>query len=151
MELVKFFTTTPFRHQEFSNLLERCGIETAAVVDGVILDREAFNAIPASHLPVWAWVNKADINSALHTRPATFRELRVAQTEELGIHSIGVYPVCNYGGYEFGMNAYETYIRTCNGEYISPWRECSIDYDREEPTLIDGELSIPVNMVMWIE
>ena len=45
-------------------------VRAKAVEDGVILDREAFNATSAALMPNWAWLNKKSINSPLHTRPA---------------------------------------------------------------------------------
>lgn len=71
---VKFFAPAWFERERFASLLNDHGIDAVAVEGGVILARDAFNAIPSGELPVWAWLNKADINSPLHTRPISDRE-----------------------------------------------------------------------------
>lgn len=71
MKFVKLFTSETFDNRTFARLLERqMNVRAKAVEDGVILDRDAFNSWPAGEMPVWAFVNKADINSPLHTREA---------------------------------------------------------------------------------
>lgn len=72
MEGIKFFTEGVFKGREFADMLvNKCGIKAVPVDGGVILDREAFNAVPAGNLPHWAYINKQYINSPFHTRPAT--------------------------------------------------------------------------------
>lgn len=74
--VVKFFTPDCFRRHEFVRLLRHNGVRAIALKDGILLDRTAFNAIPSGWLPVWAWLNKQDINDPLHTRHATIEEYR---------------------------------------------------------------------------
>lgn len=75
MEFIKFFTNSMFNKAEFVDMLKyKCNVRACATDDGIILDRQAFNEIKASHLPHWAYINKQYINSALHTRPASYEE-----------------------------------------------------------------------------
>lgn len=75
MEFIKFFTSPMFRKQEFVDMLKyKCNVRACATTDGIILDKEAFNAIHPGHLPHWAYLNRKYINSELHTRPATYDE-----------------------------------------------------------------------------
>lgn len=60
---IKFFTPDCFRRHEFVRLLRHNGVRAVALKDGVLLDRTAFNAITPGWLPVWAWLNKQDINN----------------------------------------------------------------------------------------
>ncbi len=72
MQYIKYFTNPIFNREQFVELLNtRMGVKAYAVSDGVILNRDAFNAIPGYEMPHWAWLNKKFINSELHTRPAT--------------------------------------------------------------------------------
>lgn len=72
MEFVKFFTPWYFKNEEFADVLwKRMNVRCKPVKDGVILDREAFNMVPPGEMPTWCWMNSQDINSKLHTRPAT--------------------------------------------------------------------------------
>lgn len=71
MEFIKYFTNPQFDNAKFANMLRlQMNVRAKAVEDGVILDRDAFNAIEAGLMPQWAWLNKRAINSQLHTRPA---------------------------------------------------------------------------------
>lgn len=71
MEFIKYFTNPQFDNAKFADMLRlRMNVRAKAVEDGVILDRDAFNATSAALMPHWAWVNKQSINSPLHTRPA---------------------------------------------------------------------------------
>ena len=75
MEFIKFFTSPMFRKQEFVDMLKyKCNVRACVTTDGIILDKEAFNAIHPGHLPHWAYLNRKYINSELHTRPATYDE-----------------------------------------------------------------------------
>lgn len=75
MEFIKFFTSDMFRKQEFVDMLKyKCNVRACVTTDGIILDKEAFNAIHPGHLPHWAYLNRKYINSELHTRPATYDE-----------------------------------------------------------------------------
>lgn len=72
MEAIKLFTNSMFKKEEFAAMLrDAMNVPTAIVDDGIILDREVFNATPSYLMPHWAFMNKDDIRSALHTRPAT--------------------------------------------------------------------------------
>lgn len=72
MEAIKLFTNPMFNKEEFAEMLRGAmSVPTAVVDDGIILDREAFNATPSYMMPHWAFMNKDDIRSELHTRPAT--------------------------------------------------------------------------------
>lgn len=67
-DLIKLFTGPTFNKTGFVNMLiDKMGVKAYAVPDGVILDRHKFNECPAAYMPVWAWLNKEDINSPLHT------------------------------------------------------------------------------------
>ena len=71
MEFIKYFTNPQFDNAKFADMLRlRMNVRAKAVEDGVILDRDAFNATSAALMPNWAWLNKQSINSPLHTRPA---------------------------------------------------------------------------------
>lgn len=71
MEFIKYFTNPQFDNAKFADMLRlRMNVRAKAVEDGVILDRDAFNATSAAFMPNWAWLNKQSINSPLHTRPA---------------------------------------------------------------------------------
>ena len=71
MEFIKYFTNPQFDNAKFANMLRlQMNVRAKAVEDGVILDRDAFNAMEAGLMPQWAWLNKRAINSPLHTRPA---------------------------------------------------------------------------------
>lgn len=71
MEFIKYFTNPQFDNAKFADMLRlRMNVRAKAVEDGVILDRDAFNATSAAFMPEWAWLNKRYINSSLHTRPA---------------------------------------------------------------------------------
>lgn len=71
MEFIKLFTNPRFNNAEFADMLRlKMNVRAKAVEDGVILDRDAFNATRAALMPEWAWLNKQYINSPLHTRPA---------------------------------------------------------------------------------
>lgn len=70
MEFVKYFTNPQFDNAKFADMLRlKMNVRAKAVEDGVILDRDAFNAMSAALMPNWAWLNKQSINSPLHTRP----------------------------------------------------------------------------------
>lgn len=71
MEFIKYFTDPQFNNAKFANMLRlEMNIRANAVEDGVILDREAFNATSSAFIPNWAKVNKQRINNPLYTRPA---------------------------------------------------------------------------------
>ena len=71
MEFIKYFTNPQFDNAKFADMLRlKMNVRAKAVEDGVILDRDAFNATSAALMPNWAWLNKKSINSDLHTRPA---------------------------------------------------------------------------------
>lgn len=75
MDIIKYFTEDVFNARDFADMLAReCNIKAMPVSGGVILDRKAFNAIPAAHLPHWAFINRDYINNPWHTRPATPEE-----------------------------------------------------------------------------
>lgn len=76
MEVIKLFTNPMFRKEEFAEMLrDTMNVATAVVDDGIILDREAFNATPLYMMPHWAFMNRDDIRSKYHTRPATAEEV----------------------------------------------------------------------------
>lgn len=75
MKFVKYFVGPEFDKAGFCNLLwHDMNVRCREVDDGVVLDLDAFNAMPAGRMPVWAWQNRDDINSRLHTREANFSE-----------------------------------------------------------------------------
>lgn len=72
MKFIKYYTPCNFQNEEFCALLwEKMNVRCKPVDDGVILDLDAFNMVPAGYMPTWAWMNRDDINSKLHTRLAT--------------------------------------------------------------------------------
>ena len=71
MEFIKYFTNPQFNNAKFADMLHlQMNVRARAVEDGVILDRDAFNAMEAGLMPQWARLNKKAINSPLHTRRA---------------------------------------------------------------------------------
>lgn len=75
-DYVKYFTSETFERHDFAAMLkEKMNVQAKAVDDGVILDKDAFNAVCPAHMTHWAFINRDDINSALHTRAATEREI----------------------------------------------------------------------------
>lgn len=64
---VLYKTNSSFNKELFAKRLREHGVTAKATEHGVILDRDAFNAIPQYVLPHWLWVNKAIINSEYHT------------------------------------------------------------------------------------
>lgn len=86
MEFIKYFTNPQFDNAKFADMLRlKMNVRAKAVEDGVILDRDAFNAMSAALMPNWAWLNKQSINSPLHTRPAEWPELAHAYRYLLAI------------------------------------------------------------------
>lgn len=76
MNYIKYFTNPMFNRESFAAMLrERMNTAAREVEDGVILDKDAFNAVSAAHMPHWAFINRKYINSDLHTRAATEREI----------------------------------------------------------------------------
>lgn len=72
MYFIKLFTAERFDNVKFANMLQyQMNVRARAVDDGVILDRDAFNATESAYMPQWAWLNKSAINNPLRTRPAT--------------------------------------------------------------------------------
>lgn len=87
---IKYFTNPTFNKSEFVRLLRySMNVRAAAVDDGIILDLDAFNAISKAAMPHWVFINERDINSNLHTRPASLDEFKAAlgkdTTEQLYI------------------------------------------------------------------
>lgn len=73
---IKLFTSGTFDRNDFAAMLRaKMNVEARAMDDGVILDKDAFNCVHPAHMPHWAFINREDINSALHTRAATEREI----------------------------------------------------------------------------
>lgn len=71
MKFVKYFVPATFDKEGFAKMLdEGMNVRNKIVDDGIILDVDAFNTISAASMPHWAWLNRQDINSPLHTRPA---------------------------------------------------------------------------------
>lgn len=82
---VKLYTSAVFDKQGFRDMLvQKCNIRCAVVDDGIILDREAFNK---ADLPEWARLNQEDVNSPLHTRPATEEEYNQARQARYILYS----------------------------------------------------------------
>lgn len=82
---VKLYTNTVFDKQGFRDMLvQKCNIRCAVVDDGIILDKEAFNK---ADLPEWAKLNQEDVNSSLHTRPATEEEYNQARQPRYILYS----------------------------------------------------------------
>lgn len=73
---IKYFTNPTFKRTAFADMLKyKMNVSAGAVDDGVIIDRDAFNATPRALMPEWAQVNSRFINSGLHTRAATEQEI----------------------------------------------------------------------------
>lgn len=76
---IKWFVGPRFNKRDFIKLLRyRMNVPAAEVEDGIILDRDVFNLIPSALMPHWAFINREDINSPLHTRAADFNEYKTA-------------------------------------------------------------------------
>lgn len=85
---VKYFTSEQFNKEEFRDMLvQKCNVRCAVVGDGLIINLDDFNDIEFHNLPIWAQMNKADINNPLHTRPATEQEYQAARLPRYGIYS----------------------------------------------------------------
>ena len=87
---IKYFTNPTFNKPEFVRLLRySMNVQAAVVDDGIILDLDAFNAVSKAAMPHWVFINEQDINSNLHTRPASLDEFKAAldkdTTEQLYI------------------------------------------------------------------
>lgn len=77
---VKYYTNDFFNKERFKDtLVQKYNVRCAVVDDGVILDRDALNAVPVSLLIEWIRVNLKNINSKLHTREATEQEYNDAK------------------------------------------------------------------------
>lgn len=75
-DYIKYFTNPMFRGDEFVDMLkEKMNVRACVVEGGVVLDREAFNAVRVAYMPHWAYINRKYINSNLHTRPAMLQEI----------------------------------------------------------------------------
>ena len=73
---IKYFTPNTFRKQDFVQILKtQCNVNAIAVDDGIIFDYEALISIPCKLLPHWVWLNREDMCSKWHTRPATQEEV----------------------------------------------------------------------------
>lgn len=75
MGYVKYFTRPPFDKEGFANMLKTMHVKAKAVADGVVFDKDAFDAVKAGHMAKWADVNKKDMRSKLHTREASPAEV----------------------------------------------------------------------------
>lgn len=63
MKKVLYLTNNSFDKAEFAKLLNKIGVSAEMTEKGVVLDKEALNAIPNYKLPHWVYMNKAHINS----------------------------------------------------------------------------------------
>lgn len=82
-EYIKWFVGPQFNKRNFIKLLRyRMNVPAAEVEDGIILDKDAFNLMPSAIMPHWAFINKEDINSPLHTRMANFNEYKEAMKND---------------------------------------------------------------------
>lgn len=70
MDIVKYSTNPIFDNKEFADMLNSIGVKAHAVLDGVILDRAAFNAVSMADIPHKLAINRKYINSAQHTEKA---------------------------------------------------------------------------------
>lgn len=72
---IKLFTNPTFDREGFANMLiNTMKVPAVAVSDGIILEKEKFNAYPLKLMPQWAWLNREDINSKYHTRLSSTTE-----------------------------------------------------------------------------
>ena len=73
---IKLFCNPSFNTVNFVKMLtSTVNVPAVETEGGVILDRDAFNNVPATWLPHWAYLNRKDINNPLRTRPATPDEI----------------------------------------------------------------------------
>lgn len=77
--MTKYFTNSFFDRFNFCLLLDRCGVKAAPVEDGIIFDSRAFKRLHCAEMPHWVYLNRADMLSVLHTRPATKREINLME------------------------------------------------------------------------
>ncbi len=133
---IKLFTTTPFHNADFAELLCEVNVEAAPVTDGIILNHTQFTDVEAARMPVWVYLNRDDINSKLHTRPASMREFRDAESAELGIKLVGNYATSAFGGWEFGQDSDDMYYRGVYEDYVGEWEKID-DY-----SIADDDCSI---------
>lgn len=71
MEFIKYYVNPTFKKESFVEMLRlKMNVRAKAVEDGIIMDREAFNAVSPAHMPHWAYINREHINNKFRTRPA---------------------------------------------------------------------------------
>lgn len=77
---IKYFTSPTFNNRGFAEMLQlQANVMAVAVEDGVILDKSGFESVPAALMAHWAFINREDILSPLHTRPAEAWEIDLLQ------------------------------------------------------------------------
>ena len=68
MTFVKYLTNNLFDNESFAQMLEvKMNVRAMAMADGVVLDRDKFNAMPITSMPLWAYQNRRFINSDVHS------------------------------------------------------------------------------------
>lgn len=71
MNYIKFFTMPTFDNSGFCDVLKnKCNVKCCVADDGIILDLQAFSELRLCDMPHWVYINREDILSPLHTRPA---------------------------------------------------------------------------------
>lgn len=76
--VIKYFTTPTFNREAFASLLRNTmSVPAVAVNDGILLDKDAFLNWEPARMPTWAFINRDDIRSPFHTRPATEAEVKL--------------------------------------------------------------------------
>lgn len=97
---IKYFTNPTFNKTEFVRLLRySMNVRAAVVDDGIILDLDAFNATSKAAMPHWVFINERDINSNLHTRPASLDEFEAALNEDT-TEQLYIIRDCYYNEYD---------------------------------------------------
>lgn len=68
--MTKYMTNRNFNNKAFAEMLNGKGINAYEVEDGVILDREAYNAYPKAKMPMLMYQNLEYINNPYCTEEA---------------------------------------------------------------------------------
>lgn len=89
MDIVKYFVGPSFNKEKFVDVLKyQLNVPSWYVLDGIILDRDALAIAPA--VSTWVEMNREDIMSNLHTRPASEEEIfLIKNPDKFQLYSLG--------------------------------------------------------------
>ena len=82
MYYIKLFTSPSFDRSDFCDVLRnKCNVRCCTTEGGIILDLQAFKELRLCDMPYWVYINRKDILSPLHTRPAFPEEYEALETK----------------------------------------------------------------------